>query len=59
HGLHRFSNRQQQRHRLQGLLGQITLAGDLEPFLPLLQSAEILHVGKNATMGLGRVEVGW
>ena len=32
--------------------------GDLEPPAPLLRTAEILHVGKGATFGLGRIEIG-
>jgi CRISPR-associated endoribonuclease Cas6 len=29
--------------------------GDLAPFSPLLRGGEILHVGKGATFGLGRI----
>jgi CRISPR/Cas system endoribonuclease Cas6 (RAMP superfamily) len=31
------------------------LEGDLQPFTQLLRMAEVLHVGKGATFGLGRV----
>jgi len=39
------------------LLGRFDLKGDLTPFVPLLRAAEILHVGKGATFGLGRIAV--
>jgi CRISPR/Cas system endoribonuclease Cas6 (RAMP superfamily) len=37
-----------------GLLGTLDLEGDLAS---LLRTAEILHVGKGATFGLGRIAV--
>ncbi|WHZ09643.1 MAG: CRISPR repeat RNA endoribonuclease Cas6 [Burkholderiaceae bacterium] len=49
----RYSQRQQQEMKLGGLLGSITLRGDLAPFAELLHLGQWLHVGKNATMGLG------
>ncbi len=42
---------------LGGLVGSLTLEGDLAPFGPLLRTGEILHVGKGATFGLGRLAV--
>ena len=33
------------------------LEGDLAPFAPLLRTAEIVHVGKGSTFGLGKVEI--
>lgn len=36
-----------------GLVGKITFAGDLAPFLPWLVWGEIAHVGKDATKGNG------
>jgi len=49
----RYSQRQQQEMQLGGLLGSVRLQGDLAPFAPLLHLGQWLHVGKNATMGLG------
>ena len=49
----RYSQRQQQEMQLGGLLGSVQLLGDLAPFAPLLHQGQWLHVGKNATMGLG------
>ncbi|HOV19317.1 CRISPR system precrRNA processing endoribonuclease RAMP protein Cas6 [Ottowia sp.] len=39
--------------QLGGLLGAVTLHVDLPPFAELLYLGQWLHVGKNATMGLG------
>lgn len=40
---------------LGGYIGQITYQGDLTPFWPLLKFAEIIHLGKNCTFGLGKI----
>lgn len=52
--LTRYSNRQQQLMDLDGLIGSITLEGDLAPFAELLAMGEYVHVGKSATFGLGK-----
>ena len=49
----RYSQRQQQEMQLGGLLGHVQLGGDLAPFAPLLHLGQWLHVGKNASFGLG------
>lgn len=53
----RYSNRQQRKISLGGFVGTMDLEGDLAPFGPLLRAAEVLHLGKGATFGLGRVKV--
>jgi len=53
----RYSNRQQCRMTLGGFVGELEIEGDLSPFAALLRTAELLHVGKGATFGLGRVVV--
>lgn len=53
----RYSNRQQSKMVLGGFVGHLVLEGELGPFLPLLRLAEVVHVGKGATFGLGRVVV--
>ncbi len=53
----RYSNRQGRKMTLGGFVGEMEIEGDLEPFAPLLRTAEILHVGKGATFGLGRMEI--
>ncbi|MBF0307998.1 MAG: CRISPR system precrRNA processing endoribonuclease RAMP protein Cas6 [Magnetococcales bacterium] len=49
----RRSARQQQTMALGGVVGRWTLTGDLQPFWPFLYLGQWLHVGKNATFGLG------
>jgi CRISPR-associated endoribonuclease Cas6 len=51
--LSRFSNRQGQSIPLGGLLGDIHLSGDLDPFLPFLRATQSLHIGKETSFGLG------
>jgi hypothetical protein len=53
----RWSNRQQAGVPLGGFVGKIELEGDLAPFAALLRTAEVIHVGKGATFGLGRMVV--
>lgn len=49
----RYSQRQQQEMKFGGLLGCVTLHGDLAPFAELLHLGQWLHVGKSASFGLG------
>jgi CRISPR/Cas system endoribonuclease Cas6 (RAMP superfamily) len=52
----RYSGRQKQEMNLGGVMGAWTLRADavaLRPFLPWLRLGQWLHLGKNATMGLG------
>ncbi len=53
----RYSNRQQTKMTLGGFVGTLDIEGDLAPLWPLFRTAEILHVGKGATFGLGRFEI--
>ncbi len=53
----RYSQRQNSRMKLGGLLGNITYAGKLEAFLPFIALGQYIHVGKNATFGLGKYRV--
>jgi hypothetical protein len=57
HDWQRYSNRQACTMSLGGFVGEIELEGDLAPFGHLLCTSEILHVGKGATFGLGKVEI--
>ncbi|MBI2322813.1 MAG: CRISPR system precrRNA processing endoribonuclease RAMP protein Cas6 [Chloroflexi bacterium] len=49
------------RHRrlvpMGGLVGTVTVEGDLRPFLPWLVWGTLTHVGKDAAMGNGRYEL--
>ncbi len=56
--LQRYSNRQQRTIDLDGFVGALEIEGDLAPFGPLLRTAEVLHLGKETTFGLGRMKVG-
>ncbi len=53
----RYSNRQQQSMTLGGLIGELQLTGELEPFAPLLEQGQWLHVGKETTFGLGHYQL--
>lgn len=60
HDWQRYSNRQQTKMALGGFVGSVEIQGNLAPVWPLLRTAEVLHVGKGATFGLGnlRIDVG-
>ncbi|PXF30855.1 hypothetical protein WH50_13385 [Pokkaliibacter plantistimulans] len=49
----RYSTRQQKGMVLGGMLGSVTLSGELAPFIPWLVLGQWLHIGKNCTFGLG------
>jgi hypothetical protein len=49
----RYSSRQKQEMTLGGVVGPWRLEGDLAPLWPWLRLGEWLHLGKNATMGMG------
>ncbi len=57
HDWQRWSQRQQASMKLGGLVGEMVLDGDLHPFSDLLRTAEIVHVGKGATFGLGKIAI--
>jgi CRISPR-associated endoribonuclease Cas6 len=57
HDWQRYSNRQGRKMSLGGFVGEIELEGDLAPFAHLLRTAEIVHVGKGATFGLGKIAI--
>lgn len=41
---------------LSGLLGAMTFQGELAPFTPWLNAACILHLGRNTTLGCGKID---
>jgi CRISPR/Cas system endoribonuclease Cas6 (RAMP superfamily) len=57
HDWTRYSARQDKRMKLGGLMGSITYAGELKPFLPFIALGRYTHVGKNATFGLGKYRI--
>ena len=54
----RYSNKQEKKLSLGGLLGSITFEGDLTEFMPYLKAGGLLQIGKSCTMGLGHYLVG-
>lgn len=59
HDWTRYSSRQRQEMTLGGALGVWTFVGPLDRALPLLWLGQWLHVGKNATMGMGSYLIRW
>lgn len=53
----RYSTRQQQRVPIGGIVGRLRCEGDFGLLEPLLRAGEYVHVGKNATFGLGKLAV--
>lgn len=53
----RYSNRQKARLTMGGIVGEAIYEGDLGIFIPFMQLAQVLHVGKGTSMGLGLMEV--
>jgi len=53
----RTSTKTGQRHELSGFVGEATYEGELEEFLPWLIMGELVHVGKHAPWGNGRLEI--
>jgi len=54
----RYSNRQERKMFMGGMVGSITYEGDLAEYLPLIRFCEQVHVGKNTSFGLGKIETG-
>jgi len=50
----RYSTRQERKVPIGGFLGRLTYEGDVGVLRPLLRAGEYVHVGKNATFGLGK-----
>lgn len=55
--IRRYSNRQKKSLFLEGLQGELHLAGPVEPLIPLFAAAEVLHLGKATAFGLGKVRL--
>ena len=53
----RYSNRQERKMFMGGMLGSVTYEGDLGEYLGLLDFCQKVHVGKNTSFGLGRIQV--
>ena len=53
----RYSSRQEQKMNLGGVVGTWILHGDLAPFRTFLRLGEYVHVGKEASFGLGAYDL--
>ena len=53
-----YSSRTRTRTPIGGLVGQVTLVGDLAPLRELLVWGSLIHVGKNAVKGDGWYTIG-
>jgi hypothetical protein len=51
----RYSYRQHQEVYLNGFCGEIQFEGDLDLFLPYIEAAALVHVGKSTSAGNGRI----
>jgi len=57
HEMGRYSSRQRQKVSLSGLMGSATYEGELAEFVPILNYASQVHIGKQTLFGLGKLEV--
>jgi len=55
--LERYSNRVKEKMDFTGLMGNLEYEGELTLFVPWLSAAQILHIGRNTTFGMGKIEV--
>ena len=55
----RFSNRQAQEMTLGGVIGEWKLSGEVSELLSWFWLGQWLHVGKNASMGMGKYSLAW
>lgn len=52
----RYSGRQDQRMLMGGITGSISYQGALRPYLPLLDFCAAVHLGKQTSFGLGKLQ---
>lgn len=53
----RYSSRQEQSMLMGGMTGNITYSGGMAEFLPLIRFCEKVHLGKQTSFGLGKIEI--
>jgi len=51
----RYSQRQDQKMLMGGMLGSVTFEGVLDEFMPLVEFCERTHIGKQTAFGLGEI----
>lgn len=57
HDWERYSNRQETKMKMGGLIGVVVYRGPWQEFLPFLLLGEEVHVGKSTTFGLGKYNI--
>lgn len=55
----RYSNRQEEAMLFGGLVGEVIYRGRLGEYLPLLLFCREVHLGKQTSFGLGKIDFGW
>ena len=55
--MERYSNRINRKMDFSGLSGRIEYKGELSSFVPWLYAAQSLHIGRNTTFGMGKIQV--
>lgn len=55
--LERYSSRHKEKMDWSGLMGALTFEGEMDAFTPWLNAARVLHIGRNVTLGYGKVDV--
>ncbi|MDI6727131.1 MAG: CRISPR system precrRNA processing endoribonuclease RAMP protein Cas6, partial [Smithellaceae bacterium] len=53
----RFSNRQDQSMLLGGMVGSVAYIGDITEYISLIRFCEKVHLGKQTSFGLGKIEL--
>ncbi len=53
----RYSSRQETKMRFDGIEGEFQFDGNIQPFLPLIQFGELIHIGKNTAFGFGEYKM--
>ena len=51
----RYSNRQERKMFMGGMMGSVTYEGKLAEYLPLIDFCQKVHLGKNTSFGLGKI----
>jgi hypothetical protein len=57
HKMERFSNKLNEKMDFSGIMGVLTFEGELTPYTPWLNAAQLLHIGRNTTFGCGKIEI--
>jgi len=55
----RYSNRQEAKMLMGGIIGTVTYQGEIGTYLPLIELAKELHLGKQTAFGLGKIDYQW